>query len=304
MKVLVTGGAGFIGSHIVDLLVEKGHTVTALDDLSSGRRENVNPKAKFVKMDVNDPKLAELFTGERFDWVDHHAAQISVVVSTREPLADARVNIIGTLNVLEQSRKNGIKKFVFASSGGTIYGEVPLGAADEGTVFVPVSPYAVAKAAIEYYLNFYFHEYRLPFISLRYANIYGPRQDPFGEAGVVAIFTRAMLDGKTPTIFGDGKCARDFVFCKDVARANLMALETDKTGPYNIATGTATDVNRLYELLSAETGFKKPAKRGPARPGDLRRSILSPEKIGRELGWHASVKLSEGLKQTVEFFKK
>lgn len=304
MKVLVTGGAGFIGSHIVDMLLGRGHEVAVLDNLSSGKRENVNPAAKFHQVDVREPALADVVAAEKPAAVVHTAAQMSVAYSVRDPMGDADINIVGGLRLLEACRANGVSKIVFSASGGTVYGEVPEGAADENTPPRPLSPYGIAKLAYEHYLEFYRHEYGLKYTVLRYGNVYGPRQDPHGEAGVVAIFARAMLAGNAPTINGDGLYYRDYVYVSDVAEANCVCVEgAGDNRSYNIGTQTATDVNGIFAQLKDAVGFPHDVKHGPPRPGDLRRVMLDVSLAKKELGWSPRVSMPEGMKRTVEFFR-
>ena len=303
MKALITGGAGFIGSHISDLFVENGMEVHIVDDLSSGKKENANPAAALTVMDICSPDFPAYIEGLKPDIVIHTAAQISVSRSVREPVFDANSNIIGPVAMAMACAKAGVKKLIFSSSGGTVYGEVPEGAAREDAPFRPVSPYGISKMAYEYYLNFFLNDYGLKFTTLRYGNVYGPRQDPHGEAGVVAIFTKMLFSGKTPTINGDGKYYRDYVYVKDVARANLFAVDKGDNKAYNIGTGIATDVNEIYRQIAEAVGTKEPANYGPPRPGDLRRSVLDNTLAGAELGWRPSVTMPEGMAETVAFFR-
>jgi len=315
MRVLVTGGAGFIGSHIVELLLANGHEATALDDLSSGRRENVPASVGLEVGDVRDRAFVErVFASTKPEAVFHEAAQLSVSRSVREPVFDAEVNLVGMLNVLECSVKAGTKKVIFASSGGVLYGDVH-DPAPETTPANPVSPYGIAKWASERYLQFFAAEHKLPSVALRYANVYGPRQDPHGEAGVVAIFAKKMLAGQQVTINGDGRYIRDYVFVRDVARANLLALETPLAQPFtafNIGTATGTDVNELAatmrtlcgEVLQSAgraTAIPEPTH-GPHRPGDLRSSLVSIDKANQFLGWQPNTPLGDGLRETVQWF--
>ncbi|MEK6645805.1 MAG: NAD-dependent epimerase/dehydratase family protein [Candidatus Firestonebacteria bacterium] len=306
MKILVTGGAGFIASHIVDLYVEKGHQVVVVDNFSTGKKENLNQKAKLYTIDIykDTDELKKIFKKENFDVVNHHAAQISVSYSAKDPIFDAKVNVLGSLNLLQNCIKYKMKKIIFASSGGTVYGRTEKLPVSENLPLSPFSPYGITKAAVDFYLDFYNKEYGLKYVSLRYGNVYGPRQDPHGEAGVVAIFSKKMLADEIPIINGDGKYIRDYVFCKDIACANLLALEKDVIGAYNVGTTIGTDVNQLFKLLSEIIGFKHPAKYGPPRAGDLRKSVLSYKKIYMGLNWKPSVSLKQGFKETVEFFKK
>ena len=303
MQVLITGGAGFIGSHVADLLIENGHGVTIVDDLSSGKEGNIHPKATFYPLSILDTKLSDIFIGRKIDAVIHHAAQISVRDSVKDPINDMEINIKGSLNLLENCVKNNISKFIFASTGGALYGEQDYFPADEQHPTRPLSPYAIAKLSTEKYLSFYHKTHKLSYISLRYSNVYGPRQDPHGEAGVVAIFAEKMLQGAQPTINGDGKQTRDFVFVRDVARANLLALNHDFIGEINIATGIETSINTIFqeikELLSSTTR----EIHGPPMPGEQLRSVLSFNHARSILGWEPTVSLTEGLKPTVTFFK-
>lgn len=303
MRILVTGGAGFIGSHIVDTYINAGHEVTVVDDLSTGKRENLNPKARFVRADIQDPTVRQLIVQEKIDVLNHHAAQMDVRRSVADPLFDARINILGMLNLLEGAREAGVKKIIFASSGGTVYGEQETFPATEEHSTRPICPYGVSKRTGEHYLYFYNVEYRIPYIALRYANIYGPRQDPHGEAGVVAIFTLRLLAGEQPIINGDGKQTRDYVFVGDVARANLAAVRTDYTGPINIGTASETDVNQLFAYLRQLTGSAAPETHGPAKSGEQRRSVLAWDRARQLLGWQPEMKIEEGLRRTVEYFR-
>jgi UDP-glucose 4-epimerase len=304
MKVLVTGGAGFIGSHVVDAYVAAGYEVLVVDDLSTGHRENLNPKARFHQLDIQDARTAELIRAERPEVLNLHAAQMSVRNSVEDPLADARINILGTINLLEAARQAGVRRVLFVSSGGAVYGEQETFPAAESHTTNPLSPYGVSKRAGELYAFFYQAEHKLPFIALRYANVYGPRQDPHGEAGVVAIFSGRMLRNEPVTINGDGRQTRDYVFVGDVARANLLALERDVRGPFNIGTGIETDVNQLAEILLAAAGSRSKVEHGPAKAGEQRRSVVDARRATTELGWRPEVSLQDGLKQTVEWFRK
>ena len=303
MRILVTGGAGFIGSHIVDTYINAGHDVIVVDDLSTGKRENLNPKARFVQADIQNPTVRQLIVQEKIEVLNHHAAQMDVRRSVADPLFDARINILGMLNLLEGAREAGVKRIIFASSGGTVYGEQETFPATEEHTTQPICPYGVSKRTGEHYLYFYHAEYRIPYIALRYANIYGPRQDPHGEAGVVAIFTLRLLAGEQPIINGDGKQTRDYVFVGDVARANLTALQTDYIGPINIGTGSETDVNQLFGYLRQFTGAPAPEMHGPAKPGEQRRSVLAWGRAQQLLGWQPEMNIEEGLRRTVEYFR-
>ncbi|MEK6778011.1 MAG: NAD-dependent epimerase/dehydratase family protein [bacterium] len=301
-KTLITGGGGFIGSHVADMMVQHGLEVAVVDDLSSGKKENVNSAARFYEVDICSPKLSEVFEKEKPDLVHHLAAQISVADSVRNPVRDAMVNVVGSVNLLQNCVKYGVKKVIFSSSGGTVYGATEHLPAVEDLPFSAMSPYGVTKICMEYYLPYYKAEHGLNYTVLRYSNVYGPRQDPLGEAGVVAIFVQAMLSGKTPTINGDGRYVRDYVFAGDVARANYLAIEKGGCDCFNIGTGVETDVNQLCDMIAAITGFRNKPVHGPARPGDLRRNFLNASKAERILGWRPEVPLREGLKKTVEYF--
>jgi UDP-glucose 4-epimerase len=303
VKVLVTGGAGFIGSHVVDAFVAAGHDVLVVDDLSTGKRENLNPKARFHQLDIVDPKVVELIRDERPAVLDLHAAQMDVRRSVSDPLFDARVNILGTVNLLEAARKANVRRVLFVSSGGAAYGEQEQFPAPETHPTNPVSPYGVSKRAGELYAFFYQAEYHIPFVALRYANVYGPRQDPHGEAGVVAIFSEKMLRGEPVTVNGDGKQTRDYVYVGDVVRANLLALESTATGPFNVGTGVETDVNELARLLLDAGGSRSEVRHGPTKQGEQRRSVIDARRAAEVLGWRPEVSLADGLRRTVDWFR-
>ena len=303
LKILVTGGAGFIGSHVVDALLEAGHEVVIVDDLSTGRASNINPRARFYRMDIRDPHLSEVFEQERFDIVNHHAAQMDVRKSVADPLFDADVNICGSLNLLECARKSGVRKIVYISTGGAVYGEPEYLPCDEAHPVNPICPYGASKHTVEHYLYMYQVLYGLAYAVLRYPNVYGPRQDPNGEAGVVAIFIGQMLAGKQPTIFGSGEQERDFVYVGDCARANLLAIEDHVQGIFNIGSGRGTTINQIYALLSEITGYRRPPVYGPPRAGETFRIFLDATKARREMGWEPQVSLEEGLRRTVAYFR-
>lgn len=302
MKILVTGGAGFIASHIVDAFIDQGHQVVVLDDLSSGFEKNINPKAKFVKANICDKNIESLFANENFDVVNHHAAQMDVRRSVKDPSFDANTNILGTINLLQNSIKYGVKKFMFASTGGAVYGEQEYFPADENHPTQPRSPYGISKLAVEKYLYFYNAEYGLNYTILRYANIYGPRQNPFGEAGVVAIFSTKLLKDEHPIINGHGKQTRDYVFVGDVVHANLLTLDDDSPSIYNVGTAIETDVNKLFSYLNQITNANKVEKHGPAAPGEQLRSVITSEKLFNKFNWKPSTNLENGLLKTVEYF--
>lgn len=315
MRILVTGGAGFIGSHLVDALRAKHHAVTVLDDLSSGSRENLPADVPLEVVDVCErDQVQRVFDTARPEAVFHEAAQLSVSRSVREPLFDAKVNLLGLLHILENCARIGTRKVVFASSGGVLYGDV-FEPAVETAPCDPVSPYGISKWASEQYLRFYAREHGLKTVALRYSNVYGPRQNPHGEAGVVAIFAQKMLAGKTVVINGDGCYLRDYVFASDVAHANVLALERDLPDPFtafNIGTGRGTDVNQLAEQMRTHCievmhRAGRPVEipiptHGPHRPGDLRSSLISHRKASEILGWRPTVAVEEGLRQTIEWF--
>jgi UDP-glucose 4-epimerase len=303
MKIVVTGGAGFIGSHVVDLYVTLGHEVIVVDNLATGKRENLNPAARFVESDIRDPKTLDLIRRERPDVVNHHAAQMDVRRSVADPIFDAETNILGTVDLLTAARDAGVGKFLLVSSGGAVYGEQQTFPAPETHPTWPVSPYGVSKRSSELYGHFFWTEYRLPFVAFRYANVYGPRQDPHGEAGVVAIFSGRMLRGEPVTINGDGQQTRDYVYVGDVARMSQLALERDVTGPVNIGTGVETDVNALAALLLEAAGSRSTVQHGPAKGGEQRRSVVDIAYAARAFGWRPEVSLREGLGRTVEFFR-
>ncbi|HEX8616394.1 MAG TPA: NAD-dependent epimerase/dehydratase family protein [Thermoanaerobaculia bacterium] len=303
MKVLVTGGAGFIASHVVDAYVERGHDVTVVDDLSSGRRENVNPKAELVVADLRDPKTVDELRKRKFELVNHHAAQIDVRVSVADPAADAELNIVATLRLFQALVDEGVQKIIFASSGGAAYGEPQYAPQDENHPVAPVSPYGCAKAAIDQYLFYYRTVHKVRAVSLRYGNVYGPRQRKDGEAGVVAIFAGILLDGQTARINGDGGQTRDYVFVEDVMRANVAASELDVDGIFNVGTGVETSVNELYAELSRALGIDRPAEHAPAKPGEQRRSVLDGRKLRKKGNLPTPVTLREGLQRTVEWIR-
>ena len=303
MKILVTGGAGFIASHVADAFIEQGHKVFILDNLSTGFSHNINPKAVFIKADIGDKSLSSLFEKEKFDVVNHHAAQMDVRRSVADPTFDATTNILGTINLLQNCVKTGVKKFMFASTGGAVYGEQNYFPADEKHDCSPLSPYGISKLSVEKYLFFYKAEYNLNYTITRYANIYGPRQNPFGEAGVIAIFATKLLKGEQPIINGNGLQTRDYVFVGDVVKANLTALNDTDCDIFNIGTGVETNVNEIYSELNKIIGKGQEEKHGPAAKGEQLRSVITSDKIFRKFNWRPSTKLSDGLIQTVQFFK-
>jgi UDP-glucose 4-epimerase len=303
MKVLVTGGAGFIGSHLVDRLVQEGHDVVVVDNLSTGKRRNLNRAARFYKLDIQSWRLERVFRNERPSLVMHLAAQMDVRRSVEDPVFDAQVNILGTLNVLEQAVKHGVRRVIFSSSGGAIYGEQQAFPAPESHVTQPLSPYGISKLCGEQYLSYYQRVSGVQYVSLRYANVYGPRQDPEGEAGVVAIFIRKFLSHEQPIINGNGRQTRDFVFVEDVVEANLAATGQEVHGIYNVGTGQEISINDLFRNLVELTNATCKEVHGPAKKGEQARSVIDATKIRHELGWDPKVELKEGLHRTVAFFR-
>ena len=303
-RVLITGGAGFVGSHVARTHIARGDRVWVIDDLSSGRPANVPAGAELVETDITDPRVRELILDVGFDLINHHAAQIDVRASVADPIGDARVNIAGLINILERAREAGTRRVVFVSSGGVVYGEPDVYPTPESAPKRPVSPYGVSKLAGEYYLDYYRAVHGLDYVALRYGNVYGPGQDPHGEAGVVAIFCNRVIDGEPLDIFGDGEQTRDYVYVEDVAAANLIAADMpleDGAGidarAYNVATGEATSVNTLATLLEEIAGVRPGRIHKDARAGELRRSVLSTERM-RAVGWVPAHSLREGLKRT------
>ncbi len=302
MRVLLTGGAGFIGSHVADHLLALGHEVAVADYLSSGKRENIPDGARFYERDVRTG-CAGIFRDFEPEALCHQAAQMDVRRSVREPDFDADVNILGTVRLLQSCVEYGVGRVVFASTGGAVYGEQQVFPAAEDHPQYPISPYGVSKLAGERYLHFYGVQYGLPYAALRYANVYGPRQDPHGEAGVVAIFAGNLAAGRPSNINGTGEQTRDYVYVGDVARANVRALEDEvPSGAYNIGTSIETSVNRLYELLREASGKDLRAQHGPAKPGEQSRSSVDPSHAHRVLGWRPEVDLRAGLEETLRFF--
>lgn len=303
MNILVTGGAGFIGSHIVDALVKKGHHVVVVDNLSTGKKENVNADAVLIELDINDPEILEIFKREKIDVVFHVAAQIDVRKSVANPVDDARQNILGSINVLEACKTYGVKKIIFSSTGGAIYGDTDIIPTPETHIEQPISPYGIAKLAVEKYLHYYHVVHGLNYTILRYANVYGPRQNSKGEAGVVSIFCDQLVAGASPVINGDGTQTRDYVYVGDVVNANLVAFDANKIGKFNIGTGVETDINKLSALLIDALGALITFSHGPGKPGEQRRSLLDCSSAKKELGWQPIIELKEGLAKTLEYFK-
>ncbi len=303
MKVLVTGGAGFIGSHVVDRLLQEGHEVVIVDNLSTGNRRNLNRAARFCKMDIQSWRLEGVFRNERPNVVMHLAAQMDVRKSVEDPVFDAQVNVLGMLNVLRQAVRHGVRKVVFSSSGGAIYGEQEVYPAPESHPTRPLSPYGISKLCGEQYLSYYQRVSGLQVVNLRYANVYGPRQDPDGEAGVIAIFIQKLLNNEQAIIHGNGRQTRDFVYVEDVVEANLAVMGQDTQGTYNVGTGQETSINDLMRLLITHTNSASKEIHGPAKKGEQARSVIDPSKIRQELSWEPRTELSEGLKLTVDYFR-
>jgi len=302
MRVLLTGGAGFIGSHVADRLLERGHEVAVVDDLSSGKRENVPDRARFYETDIRSG-CKEVFEGFEPEALCHQAAQMDVRRSVREPDFDADVNVLGTVRLLQNCVEHGVRKVVFASTGGAVYGEQRRFPATEEHPQYPISPYGVSKLAAERYLHFYDVQHGVSYAALRYANVYGPRQDPHGEAGVVAIFCGNLAENKPSKINGTGEQTRDYVYVGDVARANVLALEGEApNGAYNVGTGIETSVNELYDRMCRLSGRDLPPQRGPQLPGEQRRSCVDPSQASRALNWRPEVDLDTGLKETLRSF--
>ncbi len=303
MKILVTGGAGFIGSHLVDRLIQEGNEVVVVDNLSTGKRKNVNKKAVFYKLDIQSKRIDRVFKKERPLILVHLAAQMNVRHSTEDPGFDAQVNILGTINLLEHAVRHGVRKVSFASSGGAIYGEQEVFPASEEHKTDPASPYGISKLAGEKYLAYYANAAGLRYVALRFANVYGPRQESEGEAGVVAIFTKKMLKGEQPIINGTGKQTRDFVFVDDVVEAIMVTLAEGVQGTFNVGTGRETTINETYRILKELTQSACKDLFGAAKKGEQYRSVLDVRKLRETFDWDPQVSFQEGLRKTVEFFK-
>lgn len=302
MKILVTGGAGFIGSHIVDALIERGHNVFVVDNFSSGVRENVNPRAELFNVDIGDYEKMKRIFENNFEVVYHCAAQINVRKSVLDPVEDAKINILHSVNLLELCRKNKVKYFIFSSSGGAIYGDFKCPSSEEDSAR-PVSPYGCAKFSFEKYLDFYSRVYGLHYTSLRYSNVYGPRQNSKGEAGVVSIFIQQMFDNLPLRIYG-GTQTRDFVYVDDVVSANLAVLNNEENEIYNVGTGIETDIIEIFSLINSFFKDKFKPEYLPFLKEEQQRSCLNYEKIKKKLGWDPKISLNEGLRKTYEWFKK
>jgi UDP-glucose 4-epimerase len=301
LKILVTGGAGFIASHLVDALVGRGDDVLVVDDLSTGDRRNLSPEARFFELDIRDPAAAELIRTERPQAISHHAAQMSVSRSVAEPVFDASVNVMGSLNVALAAIDTG-SRVVFSSTGGALYGDAEVIPTPEAAPAWPVSPYGISKLSFEHYLYGFRRTRGLSYTALRYANVYGPRQNPHGEAGVVAIFCQGLLGKRPFRIYGSGTDTRDYVYVDDVVRANLLALDSVVHDHYNVGTGRQTDTNTVYRLIAERMQKPLTVEHGPDRPGDLRASALDSAKIAGELGWKPEVSLEDGIARTVDWF--
>jgi UDP-glucose 4-epimerase len=302
MNILVTGGCGFIGSHIVDAYIDSGHKVWIIDNLSTGNIKNLNPKAKFIEKNIEDSNIEEIFKDVKFDIINHHAAQINVRVSVVDPLFDAKVNILGSLNLLSFGMKYHIKRFIFASSGGTVYGEPDQLPITEEFTIDPSSPYGISKATIEKYLTLYTRLYDFDCVILRYSNVYGPRQISKSEAGVISIFIDCILKHNKCTVFGDGNQTRDYVYVGDVVTANIAALGC-KSDIFNIGTGIETSVNDLIDILFKITDKDVVHEHDNVRPGDVLRNALNNTRAGSVINWHPGISLEQGIRRTFEYFK-
>ncbi len=304
MKILLTGGAGFIGSNVAEGYIQKGHHVVVIDDLSRGKEENVPQGVTFYKTSIGSADIEKIFQREKPDIVNHHAAQIDVRKSVENPSLDAKTNILDSLNLLQMSVKYGVKKIIYASTGGAIYGEPRYTPVDENHPINPISPYGVSKYAFEKYLEIYHKLYGIKYTILRYANVYGPKQDPYGEAGVVAIFSKALLKGERCKIYGDGNQTRDYIFVEDVVEGNILSLTKGDGEILNLGTATETSVNELFQMMKSIISSSQDPEYLPIRPGEITRISLSWKKAEKVLGWKPKTSLKEGLKKVVEYFKK
>ncbi len=303
MKILVTGGAGFIASHVVDAYIAAGHEVVIIDDLSTGYRGNLNPDARFYRLDIRSPVVEQIFGSEQPDIVNHHAAQMNVRRSISDPLFDADVNIVGSLRLIEYAQRFGVKKFIYVSTGGAVYGEPVYLPCDEAHPIQPICQYGVSKHTVEHYLYLYGENYDLNYTVLRYPNVYGPRQDPYGEAGVVAIFSGQMLRGEQVVINGNGEQARDFVYVGDLVRANVAALTQGDRDIFNLGWGQGTSVNEIFQTLAGITGYQLEPHHGPPIVGETYKIFLNAEHAADGLDWKPTMTLEEGLRKTVEYFR-
>ncbi len=303
-KILVTGGAGFIGSHVVDRFVKEGHSVFVVDNLATGSLRNLNSAAQFYEEDIRDSaRMEEIFAEVHPDYVNHHAAQMDVRRSIEDPLFDAENNILGSLNLIDLAKRFEVKKFTYISTGGAVYGEPSRLPVNEDHPVNPECQYGISKHTAEHYLHLYQLHYGLKTIVLRYPNVYGPRQNPRGEAGVVAIFIGKMINGESPTIFGDGEQCRDYVYVGDIVEANHLGMTSDRTGIYNLGSGVGTSVNQICQKLQKMTGFTGEVKSAPARTGEIFKIYLDSAKASAELGWFCQTDLDTGLAKTIEWFR-
>ncbi len=302
-KVLVTGGAGFIGSHLVDRLLSEGYRVAVVDDLSGGSLKNLNPAVTFYHTDLAQPSFHDIFSREEPDVVFHLAARVSVTGSIEDPVDNAEVNVLGTLRLLEAARRNGIEKLIYSSTGGAIYGNPQSNPCSEDTPALPLSPYGLSKRIAEEYIDFYHHHFRLNHTILRYGNVYGPRQDPRGEAGVIAIFSQTMLEGRQPIIYGDGEQERDFIYVDDVVEANMQAINRGHNQIFNIGAGEGVSINRIFHLLREGLNYPQEAKHRPHRPSEVHKIFLDCARARQHLRWEPRTSLAEGLRQTLEYFR-
>jgi UDP-glucose 4-epimerase len=303
LKILFTGGAGFIGSNVVDALIDLGHEVVVVDNLSTGFRQNINPNAKFYQLSIRDKELSEVFEREKPELVNHHAAQIDVRKSADDPISDAEDNILGSLNLITNCIQFGVKRVIYASTGGAIYGEAQYLPADENHPVNPISQYGISKHTVEHYLYLYSTLYELDYVILRYANVYGPRQNPFGEAGVVAIFATQMLTGKQPTIFGPGDKTRDYIHVSDLTEANILALDRGKNTILNIGTGVETSDQEVFDNLADVLGYEAPPIYAPVRKGEVYRISLKCSKARQEIGWSPRLSFKEGIAGTADYYR-
>jgi len=301
-KILVTGGAGFIGSNLVHKLIQMRHNVVVIDNLSTGFRSNLHPQAKFYKVDICSAVIDKIFQREKIDYILHYAAQVDVRKSLQNPILDVQVNISGSINLLRSCQKHKVKKVIFASTGGAIYGEQSYFPADEKHLELPISPYGVAKLSVEKYLHFYKEVYGIPYVAVRYANVYGPRQNPKGDSGVVAIFSEKLLRNEALTIYGKGEQTRDYVYVEDAVNAALLALKSKQTGSFNIGTGKETSVNQLYQMMKTKTGSGSRVTYAPFRAGEQMRSCIDYTKAKKLLGWKPSFDLYSGLDLTLKYY--
>jgi len=303
MNILVTGGAGFIGSNVADAFKAEGHNVVSVDNMFAGNKANISPGIKFYKEDIRSKNMLKILKKEKIDVISHHAAQISVPDSVKNPGLDADINVMGVVNLLMCAKDAGVKKIIFVSSGGTVYGTPKKFPVSETHPYAAESPYGISKVAGELYVKFFAAQYGIKYTILRYSNVYGPRQVPHGEAGVVAIFIKKIMAGQVPVVFGGGKCVRDYVYVGDVARANVAALKKGDNNEFNIGTGTPTDTNMLYKAIQKVTGFKQPSLPGPYREGDILVNYLDNKKAAKVLGWRPKTKLLDGVNETYKYFK-